>query len=230
MTAAQPECADGSLKLGVRQLRRALEGKTGVVFGPGVGVSAETKRIAEWLLTHSRVPLLIDADGLNCVAADPAVLKAARVPVVLTPHPGEMARLVRTSTRDVQARRLDVARGVAEKTGCYVVLKGARSLVADPDGLVCINPTGNPGMASGGMGDVLSGVIGGLLAQGYPPYDACRLGTFLHGAAADTWVRARGEAGLLARDVIDGLPEALRSLSAAGRDDLHDAEYCDVLG
>ena len=230
MTAAQPERADGGLKLGARRLRSALEGKTGAVFGPGVGVSAETKRIAEWLLTHSRVPLLIDADGLNCVAADPTVLKAARVPVVLTPHPGEMARLVRTSTQDVQARRLDVARSVAEKTGCYVVLKGARSLVADPDGRVCINPTGNPGMASGGMGDVLSGVIGGLLAQGYPPYDACRLGTFLHGAAADTWVRARGEAGLLARDVIDGLPETLRSLSAAGRDDLHDAEYCDVLG
>lgn len=230
MTAPQPERPDGSLKLSERCLNRALDGKTGLVFGPGVGVTAETKRIMEWVLTHSRAPLLIDADGLNCAATKPSMLKAARVPVILTPHPGEMARLTHMTTAAVQARRLDVARSFAGKTGCYVVLKGARSIVADPDGRVWLNPTGNPGMASGGMGDVLSGVIGGLLAQGYPPHEACCLGVFVHGAAADALANTRGQAGMLARDVIDMLPETLRRLHEVGRAESHATEYSDLLG
>ena len=230
MTAPQPERADGSLKLNARVLSQALHGKSAVVFGPGIGVSAETKRMARWLLKNSQVPLLIDADGLNCVASQVAMLKTARVPVVLTPHPGEMSRLTALSTSDIQARRLEVARQFATRHGCYLVLKGARSIIAAPDGRAWINPTGNPGMASGGMGDVLSGIIGGLLAQGYAPDEACCLGVFLHGAAADTFAHQHGQAGLLARDVIDNLPDTLRTLSRAGQSDAHAAYYSDILG
>ncbi len=230
MTAPQPERADGSLKLNARVLGQALHGKSAVVFGPGVGVSTETKRMARWLLKNSQVPLLLDADGLNSVASQMATLKTAKVPAVLTPHPGEMSRLTAMPTADIQARRLEVARQFAARHGCYLVLKGARSIIAAPDGRAWINPTGNPGMASGGMGDVLSGIIGGLLAQGYPPDEACCLGVFLHGAAADTFAEQHGQAGLLARDVIDNLPDNLRTLSRVAQSDVHAAYDSDILG
>ena len=230
MAAPQPECADGSLKLNARVLGEALEGKSAVTFGPGIGVSVETKRITRWLLKNSRVPILIDADGLNCVASNVAMLKTAKVPVVLTPHPGEMSRLINLSTKEVQANRLNIARTFATQHRCYLILKGARTVIAAPDGRVWLNPTGNPGMASGGMGDVLSGIIGGLLAQGYPPEEACCLGVFLHGAAADCFARERGEAGLLARDVIDNLPGSLQTLLKAGQVDPDAPHYSDLLG
>ena len=230
MTAPQPERADGSLKLNVRILSQSLHGKSALVFGPGIGVSAETKRMARWLLKNSQVPLLIDADGLNCVASQVALLKTAQVPVILTPHPGEMSRLAALSTADIQAQRLEVARQFATRYGCYLVLKGARSIIAAPDGRAWINPTGNPGMASGGMGDVLSGIIGGLLAQGYVPDVACCLGVFLHGAAADIFAQQHGQAGMLARDVIDNLPDTLGDLSRAGQVDAHAAYYSNILG
>ena len=230
MTAPQPERADGSLRLNVRVLSQSLHGKSALVFGPGIGVSVETKRMARWLLKNSPVPLLIDADGLNCVASQVAMLKTAKTPVVLTPHPGEMSRLTGLSTADIQARRLEVARQFATRHGCYLVLKGARSIIAAPDGRAWINPTGNPGMASGGMGDVLSGIIGGLLAQGYAPDGACCLGVFLHGAAADTFAQQHGQAGLLARDVIDTLPDTLHALSQASQNATHAAYDSDLLG
>ena len=230
MTAPQPERVDGSLKLNVRVLSQTLHGKSALVFGPGIGVSAETNRMARWLLKNSQVPLLIDADGLNCVASQVAMLKTAKVPVVLTPHPGEMSRLAALSTADIQAQRLEVARQFATRYGCYLVLKGARSIIAAPDGRAWINPTGNPGMASGGMGDVLSGIIGGLLAQDYAPDEACCLGVFLHGAAADIFAQQHGQAGLLARDVIDNLPNTLRALSRAGQVDAQDTYDSDILG
>ena len=230
MTAPQPERADGSLKLDERVLSQALNGKSAVAFGPGIGVSVETKRMARWLLKKSQVPLLIDADGLNCVASQVAMLKTATVPVVLTPHPGEMSRLAAMPTTDIQANRLDVARSFATRYGCYLVLKGARSIIAAPDGRTWLNPTGNPGMASGGMGDVLSGIIGGLLAQGYAPDEACCLGVFLHGAAADIFAQQHGEAGMLARDVIDTLPDTLRVLYQTGQVDPYAAYYSDILG
>ena len=230
MTAPQPERADGSLRLNERLLSQSLHGKSALVFGPGIGVSAETKRMARWLLKNSQVPLLIDADGLNCVASQVAMLKTAQAPVILTPHPGEMSRLTALSTGDIQARRLEVARQFAARYSCYLVLKGARSIIAAPDGRAWINPTGNPGMASGGMGDVLAGIIGGLLAQGYAPDVACCLGVFLHGAAADTFARQHGQAGMLARDVIDNLPDTLSALSRASEVDAHAAYHSDILG
>ena len=221
MTVPLPECADGSLRMvpkALVQILHVLQDRTAITFGPGIGVSADTIKLTRWLLKHTRQPLLIDADGLNCVATDPSMLGHASSPaspVVLTPHPGEMARLTKTNTAEVQANRLEMAQTFATQYHCYVVLKGARTVIAAPDGWTWINPTGNPGMASGGMGDVLAGVIGGLLAQGYAPHEACQLGVFLHGTAGDLAVQEVGEIGMLARDVIERLPSGLRVLRQA---------------
>src|SRR5262249_25552375 len=159
-----------------------------------------------WLLNHSEIPLVIDADGLNCLATDISVLRRAKAPVVLTPHPGEMARLLNTTNAEVQTRRLAVARAFAAEHSWFLVLKCANTVIAAPDGRAWLNSTGNPGMASGGMGDVLTGIISGFLAQGYPPEEACRLGVFLHGHAGDKAAEEKGEAGILARDLIERLP------------------------
>jgi NAD(P)H-hydrate epimerase len=188
----------------------ALEGKDAVVLGPGIGVTPATRALTQWLVESSPLPLVIDADGLNCLAGDLSFLDRKRGPIVLTPHPGEMARLAGCSTAEVQADRLRAARLVAERHGVVVVLKGSRTVIASPSGLVAINPTGNPGMASGGMGDALAGVVGSLLAQGLEATEAAETGVFWHGAAADDVAGRRGEAGLLASDVIEALPRALK--------------------
>lgn len=215
MTIPLPERPEGSLSLDEGAMSETLQGKSAVAFGPGVGVSTDTIGLTRWLLVHSERPLVIDADGLNCLATDPAILRDTKVPVVLTPHPGEMARLLKMSNAEVQSQRLEVARKFAAQHGCYVVLKGARTVIAAPNGKAWINPTGNPGMASGGMGDVLTGIVGGLLAQGYPPEEACCLGVFLHGYVGDLAAQEKGEAGILARDLIERLPGGLRSLRHA---------------
>lgn len=215
MTVPLPERPDGSLSFDERTMVEAVQGKSAIAFGPGVGVSADTIGLLRWLLTQSEQPLVIDADGLNCLAMDPNLVREAKVPVVLTPHPGEMARLLKSSTAAVQERRLEVARAFATQYHCYVVLKGARTVIAAPDGKAWINPTGNPGMASGGMGDVLTGIISGLLAQGYSPTDACCLGVFLHGSVGDRAAQEKGEIGILARDLIEQLPMGIRDLRHA---------------
>lgn len=212
MTVPMPEREDGSLVLDENVVTEAIRGKTAVAFGPGIGVSADTIGLTQWLLLNNTVPLIIDADGLNCLATDPAMLREARVPVILTPHPGEMARLVKTSNAEVQSQRLDVARTFAQQHRCHLVLKGSRTVIAAPDGKAWINSTGNPGMASGGMGDVLTGIIGGLLAQGYAPEHACQLGVFLHGYVGDRSADDKGQVGILARDLIERLPQGLHAL------------------
>jgi NAD(P)H-hydrate epimerase len=161
------------------------------------------------------LPIVLDADALNCLGEAPAGRwgSAAR-PRVLTPHPGEMARLTGRATAEVQADRLAAARALGAERGAVVVLKGARTVTAEPDGRVWINASGNPGLASGGTGDVLAGVIGGLLAQGYPVAEAARLGVFLHGWAADRVAARRGMVGMLASDLIEELPATTAALAA----------------
>ncbi|MGE4093809.1 MAG: NAD(P)H-hydrate dehydratase [Candidatus Binatia bacterium] len=212
MTIPMPEREDGSLALEEGALTEALRGKSAVAFGPGVGVSTDTIGITRWLLLNSTVPLVLDADGLNCLATDLSVLRKARVPVILTPHPGEMARLLNVNNADVQRQRLQLARRFAQEHQCYVVLKGARTVIAGPGGQAWINPTGNPGMASGGMGDVLTGIISGLRAQGVAAEAACQLGVYLHGYVGDLAAQDQGEAGILARDLTERLPAGLRTL------------------
>lgn len=197
--------------------QRLLERKNAVLFGPGIGVSASTQSILRWLLRNLDVPWVIDADGLNTLVLEIDRLRRAKVAPVLTPHPGEMARLTGKSTREVNADRIGIARSFALEHRCHVVLKGARTVIATAAGNVAINPTGNPGMASAGMGDVLAGILTALLGQGLAPEDAMNLGVYLHGFVGDQAARTRGDVGLIASDVIDGLPAGIRELSGAPR-------------
>jgi len=196
--------------------RSLLEKKSAFLFGPGIGVKDSARSTLRWLLRNLDIPWVIDADGLNNLAAELERLRGARTPPVLTPHPGEMARLLGAGTAAVHQDRVGVARSFARECRCYLVLKGARTLIATPMGEVFINPTGNPGMASGGMGDVLAGVLAGLLAQGLKIEDALKLGVFLHGFVGDRVAQARGEIGMIASDVLEGLPLGIKQL-ATGR-------------
>ena len=157
--------------------------------------------------------MVIDADGINNLAGATDGLKDAGGPRILTPHPGEMARLVGLTTPEVQARRLDLARDTAARLGVTLVLKGAQTVVAAPDGRASINSTGNPALASGGTGDVLTGLIGGFLAQGLAPWDAARLGVYLHGLAADFFVSHHGQRGMIAGDLLAVWPQMLAEFS-----------------
>jgi len=188
-------------------------GMTVLAIGPGLGKDPETVKFTTGLLSATKMPAVIDADALNILAAKPVLLAklAKGRTLVLTPHPGEMARLAGITTAEVQANRLEVARNFAQRTRVTLVLKGARTLVAHPDGRVAINSTGNPGMAKGGSGDLLTGLIAGLLAQ-YPA-DAARAveaAVYLHGLAADLAVRAADEHTLLATDSLGQLARAFR--------------------
>lgn len=202
-------------------LRRLVNGKTAVVVGPGIGIHDGAAALVRFLLGEVALPMVVDADALTCIAREPAMLRRGRVSPVLTPHPGEMARLLGSDPAVVQADRVGTAVRFATAHGCVLLLKGARTIIAAPergyDGSVWVNPTGNPGMASGGMGDVLSGIIGALLAQGLRPEEAACLGAYVHGEVADHAAVARGPIGILASDVIDGLPAGLaRVRNAAG--------------
>lgn len=195
--------------------RGLLERKTVALFGPGIGVTDSTRSNLRWLLRHLDIPWVIDADGLNNLALDIDRLRKARTAPILTPHPGEMARLTGKDAREVNKDRIGVARAFATEHRCYVVLKGARTVLATPAGKISINPTGNPGMASGGMGDVLAGILAALLGQGLSPEAAMKLAVYLHGLVADRISAERGMLGMIASDIIDGLPAGYRSLTAA---------------
>jgi len=193
------------------------KGKTVLAVGPGLGQAMETIQYVSRLLMVTRIPVVIDADALNILSRKAgmlgelmAVAKRGRT-VVLTPHPGEMARLAETTIAEVQAKRLEVARGFAQRSGFIVVLKGARTLIAHPDGRVSVNTTGNPGMAKGGSGDLLTGIVAGMLAQ-HPdePVRAVEAAVYLHGLAADLTVREADEHTLLATDSIAQFSRAFR--------------------
>ena len=192
-------------------IQDALQNKQAVAIGPGVSTAAETAALISRLYTEVELPMLVDADGLNILASDTSLLKKSGGPRILTPHPGEMSRLTGRTIQEIQGNRLEITREFAVAHKVHVVLKGADSLVCDPDGNLALNPTGNSGMACGGMGDVLSGIIGGFLAQGLSPWQASCLGVYSHGLAADR-LAADVSAGYLASEVAHELPYALEDL------------------
>ncbi|HEY6322461.1 MAG TPA: NAD(P)H-hydrate dehydratase [Thermoanaerobaculia bacterium] len=197
----------------VEQVLAAAAGKTALAVGPGLGQDAATVAAIRRLAAAAELPLVLDADGINAFAGRPEELAARRAPTVLTPHPGELGRLLGISTAAVQADRPAAARRAAAATGAIVVLKGSLTLIAAPRGGLYVNPTGNPGMASGGTGDVLTGILGSLVAQRLEPLDAACLAVYLHGLAGDlALARLRGPA-LAAEDLIASLPAAFADLA-----------------
>jgi NAD(P)H-hydrate epimerase len=220
MTVALPETVQGDLDESAHDAIMSLvRGKRCLAVGPGLGTHVSTGRLLGRLIEECPVPMVIDADALNLIAAQPSVLSTGKAPLVLTPHPGEMARLSGYSTAEIQSDRIGHARSFAERHRLHLVLKGAATIIARPDGTVFVNATGNPGMASGGMGDVLTGLIAGLITQGLEISAAARVGVYLHGAAADRLMLQKAPFGYLATEVMDTLPHAMGEL-LKGEDNL----------
>jgi NAD(P)H-hydrate epimerase len=190
------------------------------VLGPGLGQDPSTRALVREVVRRCPVPLIVDADGLNALAPDlggapeDAALERT-VPTVLTPHPGEMARLTRRPVPEIQGRRVPETLELARRSGAVVVLKGQRTVVGEPGGRAAVSPTGNPGMASGGTGDVLAGVIGALLAR-HDAWRAATAGAYIHGRAGDLAAKTCGEEGLAAGDLAEALPRAIESVRPAG--------------
>jgi NAD(P)H-hydrate epimerase len=185
-----------------------------VAIGPGLGQGPSTRQFVQALVDRATMPLVVDADGLNAFADDPDKLSGREGrDVIITPHPGEMARLVGMSTDEVQASRLEIARNFAVAHRVYVVLKGHRTLIATPDEKVFINPTGNPGMATGGTGDVLTGMIAAWLSQLLDAEAACKLAVYLHGMAGDLAEADEGEVSMTAADVAGHVGDAVLELT-----------------
>ena len=187
-------------------LLEAAAGKQALVIGPGIPRGAQTAELLGELLEQVETTCVLDADALNALAQDLEQLRAAKGKLILTPHPGEMARLTGKTAAEVNQDRVGLARQLAARTGAVVVLKGARTVIADPGGEACVNPTGNPGMATAGSGDVLAGVLGALVGQGLSPLDAAVVGVFAHGLAGDLMAQECGQLGLVASDLLAGLP------------------------
>jgi len=226
MTESLPETEAGAISLralnngSLSRMDDVLRGKTVLAVGPGMGSAPETAELVRALLHRYDLPIILDADGLNAFAGRVNMLRSSGRTRVLTPHPGEMARLTGETAAEIQAHRLEAARRFATTHQLHLILKGYRTLVAGPDGEIWVNPTGNPGMATGGTGDVLTGLVAGLLAQ-HPQRSVAEVAAaavYLHGLAGDLAAQEFGEIGMVAGDLLNALPRAFKSLAVAASD------------
>jgi ADP-dependent NAD(P)H-hydrate dehydratase / NAD(P)H-hydrate epimerase len=216
MTEPLPETPSGALaRTAAAKARKLLEGRDALALGPGLGLAPETRAVV-LALASAGAPAVIDADGLNALALGGARVMGRLVrlgaPRVLTPHPGEAARLLGSTTKAVQADRLEAARSLARASGAVVTLKGHRTVVAAPDGRAALSASGNPGMGTAGTGDVLTGVVGAFLARGMSAWDSGRLAVWIHGDAGDRAAAELGEEALTAGDLLAQLPETFKAL------------------
>jgi NAD(P)H-hydrate epimerase len=213
MTVPLPAAPGRSLDVSGLETALALAAERDVVaMGPGLGRGSETRAFLQGLAAKAGVPLVIDADGLNAFEGSPEALRVRQAPTLLTPHPGEAGRLLGCSAEEINLDRVAAARELAGRSGAVVLLKGPGSVVADPDGSAIINATGGSNLATGGSGDVLTGLVAALLAQGSGPMEAAALGAYVHGLAGDRIARRRGSSGLLAGELVEELPEAMQAL------------------
>ncbi|MBI4687567.1 MAG: NAD(P)H-hydrate dehydratase [Nitrospirae bacterium] len=200
-----------------------------LAIGPGISVDEEISKLVCELILKSKIPMVIDADGINAIVGHRNILRKAKAPIILTPHPGEMARLLQGSNelrvtsdklkeknllQSVEKDRINTAISFAKETETYLVLKGVPTIIASPKGEAFINSTGNPGMATAGTGDVLTGMISAFLAQGLSPKDASVLGVYMHGLTGDVAARKQGEHSLIASDIINAIPQAFKLITA----------------
>jgi len=230
MTVPLPDTPGRALAAAASARIVALAAERDVVaLGPGLGTGEETVKCVHAVAEAVDRPLVIDADGLNALAGQGELLRGRTAHTVLTPHPGEAARWLDVGPAEVNADRVGAARRLAEHAGAVVLLKGAASVVADPEGWVCINPTGGPGLGTGGTGDVLTGLVAGLLAQGAEPAEAAALAAFVHGAAADRLAERVGEAGVLAGELAAEIPATLEALRQQGLESLGEPDPGEAL-
>lgn len=238
MTLMLPDKGDGTLSRKASPKILGFLNNTSdiIAIGPGIGVSAETIQIMKSIIKNASSPIIIDADGINAIRGEKGILSASKVPIILTPHPGEMARLLQdrntkrkmprkssfirepyTEIRTfVEQDRINTALSFSKDTKTYIVLKGVPTIIATPEGKAFLNSTGNPGMAKGGTGDVLTGMIAGFLSQTKNPVASCILGVFMHGMAGDIAVSEKGLHSIIATDIIDKIPDAFFSIVENG--------------
>lgn len=184
-----------------------------ISIGPGSGTSNELYEIINKIILNSEVPLVIDADGLNAISKNIELLKEKKSPAILTPHPGEMSRLIDKPIEEIEKNRVSIVREFAQEYDVYLVLKGARTIIGSPHGDILINVSGNSGMATAGMGDILTGIITSLVAQGVPLLDATILGVYIHGYTGDIMSKRKGEYSLIASDIVEGISQVFKELS-----------------
>ena len=231
VTAAVPKVLSHQFELGLKEvisfhlgdkldnpqnaeaLTEFCRDKSALLIGPGMGRGSVLTDIVTEVVESVKPPIVVDADGINNLAPNKDVLKKAKSPVVITPHPGEMARLTGKSAREINSDRLGTAREFSKEYNCITVLKGARTVVAAPDGTAYINTTGNANLASGGSGDVLSGMITGFISQSVAPVDAAAMAVYLHGLAADIYTKRENAFSMSASDLLDYLPKAISALT-----------------
>jgi NAD(P)H-hydrate epimerase len=222
MTLLLPETKKKTLSLKAgKEILKFSKKADALALGPGLSTNKETQQLVRNLIKKISLPIVIDADALNALAGHLEMLKnyptiqLSNYPTkVITPHPGEMARLIGKKAKEVQENRIKMASDFAKRYKVIVVLKGAKTVVSDPEGNIYINPTGNPGMASAGVGDVLTGMIGSFLAQRKEPLEAAKMGVYLHGLAGDLAAQEKGEEPLIASDILEKLPQAFRKLKS----------------
>jgi NAD(P)H-hydrate epimerase len=218
MTEPLPETVEGTISMNAmanHRMEKLLDHKTAMAIGPGISTNAETVQFVRALVPTVNVPLVLDADGLNAFAGAIDKLDGSKRPLVLTPHAGEMARLMNIPREEVEKARIDAARKFSAARKVIVVLKGHPTLIAMPDGTCFANPTGNPAMATAGAGDILTGMILGLIAQ-FPSkvVESVNAAVYLHGLAGDVARDALGEQAVIATDLVRYLPEAIRRAKA----------------
>lgn len=211
-----PIADDGQGRVGEMSLSAIEEiclGKQAAAVGPGLGTHTEVHELVKKLLTTISIPMVFDADALTVLSANLKLLAGKKAPVVLTPHPGEMSRLLNISTGEVQQNRLELAHDFACRHNVYLVLKGAGTIIAAPDGSIAINSSGNQYLATAGSGDILTGIIGSFLAQGLSPLSACHLGVYVHGLTADLLLQSGSGRGITAGNLLQTIPRALTALA-----------------
>jgi NAD(P)H-hydrate epimerase len=212
-----PDTEAGTLSLQAeKELFELSEGKSLVALGPGLSAQQETSECIRRYISGISLPLILDADGIHALAGNPDLLSGKRGLALLTPHPGEMGRLLSKSAGEIQRRRIETVQEFCTRWGCPVLLKGAHTLVGGAGGEVCINTTGNPGMATAGSGDVLTGVVAGFAGRGMDLLSSAKAAVFIHGMAGDLAAEEIGEVGMIAGDILERIPKAIRRVHARG--------------
>jgi len=215
MTWPLPQTTDQTISLfAFNEIKKQYTNYAAIAIGPGLSFQANTKKFILKIISTSTQPLVIDADGINALKNNLHILKKTETPKILTPHPGEMARMLEESKSMVEKNRKKIASEFARKYHCTLLIKGNQTVVAAQDGKVYVNKTGNPGMATAGSGDVLTGMITAFLGQGLNSFAACKYAVFLHGKAGDLAAQQKTRLALMASDIIDHIPSALKSEGA----------------